>query len=43
MDMQLLAGLIALSIGVIGVTGCIVKYALRKLSDLWDTDDEGYF
>lgn len=43
MDMQLLAGLIALSIGVIGITGVIVKYALKVFDDLWDDDDSGYF
>jgi hypothetical protein len=38
MDMELLTGLIAICIGVIGVTMCLVKYALIKLNDLWDDD-----
>lgn len=43
MDMQLLAGLIALSIGVIGITAVIVKYALKVFDDIWKDDDNGYF
>jgi len=43
MDMQLLAGVIALAIFVIGVTGCIVKYALKVFDDIWKDDDSGYF
>ena len=43
MDMELLTGLIAICIGVIGVTMCLVKYALIKISQLLDDDDEGYF
>ena len=43
MDLQILAGLIALCIGVIGVTGIIIKIILKKFQDLFDTDDEGYF
>jgi len=38
MDMELLTGLIAICIGVIGVTMCLVKYALIKFNDLWDDD-----
>ena len=38
MDLQLAAGLIAICIGVIGVTMCLVKYAMIKLNDLWDDD-----
>lgn len=43
MDMELLTGLIAICIGVIGVTMCLVKYALIKISQLLDDDDEGCF
>lgn len=43
MDMELLTGLIAICIGVIGATMCLVKYALIKISQLLDDDDEGYF
>ena len=39
MDMQLLAVLIALSIGVIGITAVIVKYALKVFDDIWKDDD----
>ena len=42
-DLQLAAGFIALCIGVIGVTGIIIKIILKKFQDLFDTDDEGYF
>jgi hypothetical protein len=38
MDMELLTGLIAICIGIIGVTMCLVKYALIKFNDLWDDD-----
>ena len=41
--MELLTGLIAICIGVIGVTGIIIKIILKKFQDLFDTDDEGYF
>jgi hypothetical protein len=43
MDMQLLAVLIALSIGVIGITAVIVKYALKVFDDIWKDDDSEYF
>jgi preprotein translocase subunit Sss1 len=43
MDLQLAAGLIALCIGVIGVTGMIVKIITKKFQDLFDRDEDGYF
>jgi hypothetical protein len=44
MDMELLTGLVAICIGIIGVTMCLVKYALIKISELLDSDDDvGYF
>lgn len=43
MDLQLAAGLIALCIGVIGVTGMIVKIIAKKFQDLFDKDQDGYF
>lgn len=43
MDLQLAAGFIALCIGVIGVTGIIIKIILKKFQDLFDTDEDGYF
>ena len=43
MDLQLAAGFIALCIGVIGVTGILIKVIMKKFQDLFDTDDEGYF
>ena len=44
MDMTVLFWLVSLAIGVIGVTMCLAKYALIKISELLDSDDdEGYF
>ena len=43
MDMTVLFWLVSLAIGVIGVTMCLVKYVLIKISQLLDDDDEGYF
>ena len=43
MDLQLAAGLIALCIGVIGVTGILVKITLKAFQDLFDKDEDGYF
>jgi hypothetical protein len=38
MDMTVLFWLVSLAIGTIGLTMCLVKYAMIKLNDLWDDD-----
>lgn len=44
MDMELLAGLIAIIIGFFGVCACLIRYSIIKLGQLLDSDDdEGYF